>query len=881
MEDIGQPAKSSHRGDHHMDIIAEITRIVGQENIFSDRVECLCYSRDMSVHQGTPDAVIFPKSTDHVSSIMKVAHSQKIPVTPRGTGTSVTGAVLPVRGGLLLDLHLMNNILEINKKDFYARVEPGVVCMQLNRILAQDNLMFPPNPGSEAIATIGGMVSTNASGHRSVKYGTTRDYLKGLKVVLADGTVIETGNVAPKTSLGYDMTHLFCAAEGTLGIITEVLVKLEPKPAFGALALAIFSDLNAAVDAVTEVTTSGIKLAGCEIMDKFSLKVVEKALGRDASKMEALLVMEADGAKEVVLGDMKKIEDICDKYSVQEFQWSDDPHKREEMMQARGRLVPTLSRIKPGNRLVPIAEDLGVPPSKIPETIRRAQAISEKHNVMIATFGHVGDGNIHTTFVSDVRDRDGWSRLKPAVEELVEIALEAKGTLSAEHGTGLTRAPHMEKQLGPAIEVMRKIKQALDPENILNPGKMALEKGKADIYDYFAFQPLIDHPEGVNSYGEDIDNEVLACIHCGFCRLGCPTFGVTHRESRNARGRNALAFYLLNGTIEPSTDLAEAFYSCTTCQTCTYFCPARIRVDEIVEGVRKKLYKAGFIPEPILAVRDNILKTGNVFASAREGRVEIYPAGLKEKVNRGELKTEAETLLFMGCVPSYLDMKMVPSLIKPLEVAGADYTTLSVEESCCGFPLYLMGSEEFESHARNLMARIRATGARELVTPCAGCFKTFQKIYPEIGDLEVEVYHSVHYLGKLIDEKRVNFDGELDKKVTYHDPCDLGRAFKIFEEPRNILKKLPGLQYVEMARNRLQARCCGGGGGVQANNPDMAVDMAVERVRDALAVEAEIIVSGCAACKDNLRKGAKAIPKKERGKIKIMDITEIVAGALE
>ena len=863
-----------------MDVMSEIAGIVGQENIFSDRVECLCYSRDMSVHQGIPDAVIFPGSTDQISSIMKIAHREKVPVTPRGTGTSVTGAVLPVRGGLLLDLHLMNHILEINKKDFYARVEPGVVCMQLNRALAQDNLMFPPNPGSEAIATIGGMVSTNASGHRAVKYGTTRQYLKGLKVVLADGTVIEPGNVAPKTSLGYDLTHLFCAAEGTLGIITEVLVKLEPKPAYGALALAVFGDLNAAVEAVTEVTTSGIKLAGCEIMDKFSLKVVEKALGRDVSKIEALLVMEADGAKDVVIGDMKSIEEICDKYGVREFQWSDDPQKREEMMQARGRLVPTLSRIKPGNRLVPIAEDLGVPSSKIPETIRRAQAISEKHDVMIATFGHVGDGNIHTTFVCDVRDREAWNRLKPAVEELVEIALEMKGTLSAEHGTGLTRAPHMEKQLGPAMEVMRKIKQALDPDNILNPGKMALEKGKADIYDYFAFQPLTEHPEGVNSFGEEIDNEVLACIHCGFCRLGCPTFSVTHRESRNARGRNALAFYLLNGTIEPSTDLAAAFYSCTTCQTCTYFCPARIRVNEIVEGVRKKLYRAGVVPEPILGVRDNILKTGNVFASAREGRVDIYPSALREKAKKGELKTEADTLLFMGCVPSYLDMKMVPSLIKPLNVAGVDYTTLAVEENCCGFPLFLMGSDDFESHAANLMDRIKATGARELVTPCAGCYKAFKKLYPEMGEAGIEVYHSVQYLGKLIDEKRVSFDGKVGKKVTYHDPCDLGRAFGLFEEPRNILKKIPGLQYVEMARNRLQARCCGGGGGVQANNPEMAVEMAAERVRDALAAEAEIIVSGCAACKDNLKKGVKAIPKKERGRIKIMDITEIVAGAL-
>ncbi len=865
-----------------MNIIPEIEEIVGQENVFHDRVECLCYSRDMSVHQGIADAVIFPRTPEQVSAIMKVAYREKVPVIARGTGTSVTGAVLPIRGGLLLDLHLMNRILEINKKDFYARLEPGVVCMQLNRVLAKDNLMFPPNPGSEAIATIGGMVSTNASGHRAVKYGTTRDYIKGLKVVLADGTVIDTGTTAPKTSLGYDLTHLFCTAEGTLGVITEIVVKLEPKPEYGALALAIFDDLNAAGDAVTEVTTSGIKLAGCEIMDRFSLKVVEEALGRDVSQIEALLIMEADGVKEVVVRDMDRIGAICKKYNVHEFEWTDDPAKREEMMMARGRLVPTLSRIKPGNRLVPIAEDLGVPSTKIPETIRRAQAISEKYGILIATFGHVGDGNVHTTFVSDMRSREDWDRIKSAVEELVDTAMEMKGTLSAEHGTGLTRAPHIERQLGPAMEVMRKIKAALDPDNILNPGKMALEKveKKASIYDYFAFKPLIENPEGVRSYGREVDNEVLACIHCGFCRLGCPTFSVTHRESRNARGRNALAFYFMNGTIEPSKELGEAFYTCTTCQACTYFCPAQIRVDEIVEGVRKKLYEAGFVPDAVLGVRENILKTGNIYASAKEDRIEIYPPALKEKALKGELKLQAETLLFMGCVPSYLDMKMVPSLIKPLDAAGVDYTTLAVEEQCCGFPLFLMGSDDFEPHAQKLIEKIKATGAKELVTPCAGCYKTFKKIYADIGDLGLEVYHSVHYLKKLIEEGRIKLGGELGKKVTYHDPCDLGRTFKIFEEPRQILKQIPGLEYVEMERNRLQARCCGGGGGVLATDPDMAVSMASERVRDALSVGAEIIVSGCAACKDNLRKGAKAIPKDERGKIKVMDITEIVTKSM-
>ena len=860
-----------------MDLIKEITQIVGPENVFHDRVECVSYSRDLSVHEGIPDMVVFAHTTEQISAIMRLANQEKTPVTIQGSGTATTGASLPVEGGILLDVHKMNSIIEIDKDNFFARVEPGVICNQLNAKLAKQNLMFPPNPGSEAIATIGGMMSTNSSGHRAVKYGTARDYVKALKVVLADGTVIETGFKTPKSSFGYDLNRIFCSSEGTLGVITEITVKIQALPEYNALALAIFGDLFAAGATVTDIIGSGIQLTACEIMDKYALKVVEEAIERDISGIEAMLIIESDGAKETVLKDMERIGEICKKHGVQEFTWSDDPEKAGEIMEARGKLVPTLSRIKPGNRLVAISEDLGIPPTKIPEVIKRAQEISDKYDLLLTTFGHIGDGNVHTTLVTDMRSKAEWDRLRPATDELAELALEMGGTITAEHGTGLARAPYIEKQLGPALDVMRSIKKALDPNNILNPGKMGLEKKKYDIYDHFAFQPLLDHPEGVNSFGEAVDNELIACIFCGFCRLGCPTFSVTHRESRNARGRNVLAFNLLNGTIEPSADLAEAFYSCTTCQACTYFCPAQVKVDEIVEEVRKKLYKEGLTPEPVRGVRDNIFKTGNVYASAKADRIDIYPPVLREKIKTGDLKTQAETLLFMGCVPSYLDMKMVPSLIKPLEAAGVDYTTLSTEEGCCGFPLFLMGTDEFEPHAEKVIERIKATGAKQLVTPCAGCYKTFKKIYPKVGDLGMDVYHSVHFLEKLINEGIIKFKGDFRKKVTYHDPCDLGRTFKIFEEPRNIIKAIPGLEFVEMARNRLQARCCGGGGGVLANNPEMAVDMAAERVRDALAVGAEIIVSGCAACKDNLRKGAKAIPKKERGKIKIMDITEIVA----
>jgi len=864
-----------------MDTISEIAKIVGEENVFSDRVECICNSRDMSVHVGIPDLIVYAQTTEQISAIMHLANQEKIPVTIQGSGTSVTGASLPVEGGILLDVHRMNNILEINKDNFYARVEPGVICMDLNRALAKQNLMFPPNPGSELIASIGGMMSTNSSGHRAVKYGTARDYVKALKVVLADGTIIETGSKTPKTSMGYDLNHVFASSEGTLGVIAEITVKIRPLPEYNALALAMFQDLDAAGKAVTDIITSGINLTACEILDKYSLKIVEDHIERDVSKIEAMLIIECDGAKEIVTRDMERIGEICKKYNVEDFTWSDDPEKAAEIMDARGKLVPTLSRIKPGNRLVPLSEDLGIPPTKIPETIRKAQAIADKYNLLLTTFGHIGDGNVHTTFVTDMRSQAEWDRLKPAADELAEIALEMGGTITAEHGTGLARAPYIEKQLGPAMEVMRSIKKALDPNGILNPGKMGLDKKKHDIYDYFAFKPLLKHPEGLNSFGYDADNEILACINCAFCRLGCPTYDVTQLESRNARGRTILAFNLMTGEIEPSKELANSFYTCTTCNACTYFCPARIKVDEIIQKGREKLFASGFAPEPVMALRDSILNTENVYAATKEDRIAIYPPSIKKKIEAGELKKKADTLLFMGCVSSYLDMKIVPSFFKIMDAAGVDYTMLGKDEICCGFPLHLMGDQEkFEETAKNLIDLIKKTGVKELVTPCAGCYKTFKKYYPEAGDLGVKLFHSVHYIQKLIEEKKLRLGGDLGKKVTYHDPCDLGRTFEIFDEPRHILKAIPDIDFVEMSRNRLMARCCGGGGSVIALEPELAADMAAIRVKDAVDVNAEIIVSGCSACKDNLRKGVKVIPKEERPKIKVMDITEIVANSI-
>jgi len=375
------------------------------------------------------------------------------------------------------------------------------------------------------------------------------------------------------------------------------------------------------------------------------------------------------------------------------------------------------------------------------------------------------------------------------------------------------------------------------------------------------------------------------CVKCGLCLPTCPIYQNILIEEVSPRGRVQLAKHFLyekmGGEIEPSKELAKAFYTCTDCNACSCFCPSQIKASEIIQEGRKKIFAAGATPKPVMTIRDNILNTANVYAGKKEDRTAIYPPSVKERIAAGQKVKKADTLLFLGCVATYLDMKIVPSFIKIMDASGVDYTLLASEEVCCGLPLYIMGDKEtFGRNATEVIEMIKATGAKELITPCAGCYKSFRKYYPEVRDLGVEIYHSTHYIQKLIENKRIHLDSNIERKVTYHDPCDLGRNFQIFEEPREILRAILGNDPVEMEKNRLTARCCGGGGSLMALDPELAAEMAAVRIMDAVEAGAGIIVSGCAICKDNLRKGLKTIPKDERPKIKVMDITEIVANSI-
>ena len=857
-----------------MDYVEKIEAIVGRENVRRDEIERLCYSRDLSVHEGVPDVIVFATDSEEVSKILALANEEKIPVTARGSGTSAVGGALAAKGGILLDLSRMDHILEINRKDGYVIAEPGVICNNLNAVLAPTNF-FPPDPASAALASLGGMVSTNASGNRALKYGTTKQYVLALEVVLADGRIITTGSTLGKTSAGYDLTHLFTQSEGTLGIITRVTLKILPMPAYIAFGEARFSTLMDAGNAAEEILTSGIALSSCEILDQTSIDVVNKTMGLGIpDAVDSILFIEIDGKKQGVKADIRRIDKICKANDGIENMWDDDPAKRLKMWAARQGIIASLSKVKRGSRLQSVVEDFGVPITKIPETIRKIQEISKKHDFPIATFGHIGDGNLHAVIISDPREKAEWDIVRKVAHDFIDLTLQLKGTLTAEHGIGMAKSPYIRLELGESHEVMKDIKKALDPNNILNPGKIGFDDSIRDIYDNFAFRGISEHPERIRSFGKAVDDEILACIMCGFCRAGCPVYKETSLESKNARGRVILAFNLLSGRIEPSEELAESFYQCTTCLHCKATCPAGVQVTDIVESARKRLVDAGYLPDVHRGLMESISKYGNPFNEPSEKRTDVYPSTYVEKA--------ADTLLFFGCVTSYQDIDIVPSTMEILDKAGIDYATMGNEEHCCGYLAYLVGAEQqFKDFMNNNLKRFSTFSPKTVVTTCAGCYRTFKHIYPNYSDFDTEVFHAVEYFERLIHEGKIRFKEGFWGKAAYHDPCDIGRHMEIYEPPRNILKHIPGLELVEFKQNRNLANCCGGGGGMKGYDSALSSTLAYKRITEALDIGADTVISACPACKSNLHVAAARLRKEKKGRIKVMDITEVVAQGIE
>ncbi|MDI7260555.1 MAG: FAD-linked oxidase C-terminal domain-containing protein [Thermodesulfobacteriota bacterium] len=446
----------------------EFRTIVGNEWFLDTSEDLATYSYDGFLPEFKPDAILVPRSTDEISKIMRLANRERINITPRGAGTNICGGSVAKEGGIIIAFHRMNKILEIDPENTCAVVQPGVVNADLQKEAARYGLMYPPDPASMFVSTIGGNVALNAGGPRGVKYGVTRDYLLGLEVVLPSGEVIKTGGKTLKNVSGYDLTRLLCGSEGTLGIFTEIIVRLIPLPPAKATLQAVFSNLDDAAMTVSAIISSGIVPTTLELLDRVVLDAIRNYGGAEFSKeAEALLLIEVDGEEALVEGQGKRIEKFCKARGAIEVQRAKSPEETERLWQARRTAFGSVARLRPNC----IVEDATVPVKSLPEMIRKIVELAGKYHLKIGILAHAGDGNLHPLIMTDHRDKEEMVRIDDALEEMYEAAIAMGGTLSGEHGIGIAKKRFMPMEFSQsAIEIMRGIKRVFDPNNILNPG---------------------------------------------------------------------------------------------------------------------------------------------------------------------------------------------------------------------------------------------------------------------------------------------------------------------------------------------------------------------------------------------------------------------------
>jgi len=451
-------------------VLKELAAIVGPAHLFTGPEELVVYSYDATRTASLPAAVARPATAGEVSQILLLANGQHFPVIPRGAGTGMSGGSVPVRGGLVLSFERMNRILEIDERNRMAIVEPGVITGDLQREAEARGLFYPPDPASQQFCTLGGNIAECAGGLRAVKYGVTRDYVLGLEVVLPTGEIIKTGSRTLKSVAGYDLTRLIIGSEGTLGVVTKIIVRLLPQPESVETLSAFFPDIRSAGLAVAKISAGPILPRALELIDSGALRAVETYLKEDVSRgAGAMVLAEVDGSPEATASEAGALDRACREAGAISVTRATDKREQDRIWKLRRSISPALYTIKPRK----INEDIVVPPARVPDILAEVEDIAKRHGLLIVCFGHAGDGNIHTNIMLEEEERP---QAELAVKEIFAAVLRMQGSISGEHGIGITKAPFLPLEAGEqALEAMKKIKRAWDPNNILNPGKIFLD----------------------------------------------------------------------------------------------------------------------------------------------------------------------------------------------------------------------------------------------------------------------------------------------------------------------------------------------------------------------------------------------------------------------
>ncbi|MFX0003462.1 MAG: FAD-binding and (Fe-S)-binding domain-containing protein [Candidatus Hodarchaeota archaeon] len=566
------------------DLLKRFKEIVGEQFSFDDYEIRWTYAFGGSIFNKdwVPDLILIPKDAQQISKILNLANKNRIPVTPRGSGTSLSSGSLSPYGGIILDLSQMNKILKIDIENNLVEVEPGVICDELNEILKQYGYFFPPDPGSSSVATIGGMVANNAGGIQAFKYGVTKNYIMYLDVVLPDGRILNLGSNVSKSVSSYNIIDLFIGSEGTLGVITKIGLRIRPLPKARKLGLFIFEDVDDLQEAVLELRRSGIIPNLLEFMDKLILKAVTEYLGGEFFDfpMGYVLLAEVDGnSPREIDEEFSNMFDIIIQKKPIFYKVAMNEIERERLILARKANLPALSRIRPNT----CVEDCTIQISKFSEVIKKIEEIPKKvnaKNLLVAIICHM-EGNLHPTFLFNENDEQDVKDFQKAIDYLYrEIIIPVGGSITGEHGIGKIKTPYLELEHDSnIIELMTQIKKFYDPNMILNPGI-----GKGDPRDF--------NTQNIKRSLKNQSDTILElkCMRCGFC-ISCPSRINYALEIYSPRGRLCLLNGLVHGDLELNDLIVEVFHTCTLCGLCQIKCPAGVNTIEIFEKAREIIHE--------------------------------------------------------------------------------------------------------------------------------------------------------------------------------------------------------------------------------------------------------------------------------------------------
>ncbi|MDR3204026.1 MAG: FAD-binding protein [Deltaproteobacteria bacterium] len=453
-------------------LIKEFKNFLGAENVLTEETDLLSYAYDAAVlHQVIPGLVIIPTNEELLSNSIKLSYENSLPITVRGSGTNLSGAVIPDSSETVVILtNKLNKILEINKEDLYAVVEPGVLTAKFAAAVAAEGLFYPPDPGSQTVSTLAGNVALNAGGLRGLKYGVTKDYLMGIEFFDHEGQLIKTGSKTVKCVTGYNIGGLMISSEGTLGVFSKIIFKLIPPPKASQAMMAVYPTVQGASETVAAIIAAHILPCTLEFIDQKSIKVIEanSKIGLP-TEAGAILLIEVDGGNQVgVNEDAAKVKELCAKCGANDIRVARDAEEKTKIWEARRSALPALARARPST----VLEDATVPRSKIPQMVSELNRIADKYKLEMGTFGHAGDGNLHPTILCDRRNVQEFKRVEEAIDEIFDVAIKLQGTLSGEHGIGLAKTKWMEKETNKAtVEFSRRLRTALDPKYLFNSRK--------------------------------------------------------------------------------------------------------------------------------------------------------------------------------------------------------------------------------------------------------------------------------------------------------------------------------------------------------------------------------------------------------------------------